>query len=64
MPPRKRRRSVTFAPNDSDGTSSRGFDSLSDGAPQTGEKTDSGVWDAFREEHHEGIDYFARNPRC
>ena len=62
MPPRKRRRSVAFAP-DNDDTSTREVDSPLDDAPPTEEKADSGVWDAFREEYHEGIVRFAHHPR-
>ena len=63
MPPRKRRRSVAFAPDDDDDTSTREADSPFDDAPPTEEKANSGVWDAFREEYHEGIVHFAHHPR-
>jgi hypothetical protein len=64
MPPRKRRRSVAFAPDDDDDDiSTREVDSPFDDAPPTEGKANSGVWDAFREEYHEGIVRFARHPR-
>jgi len=62
MPPRKRRRSVAFAPTDDDDTNTRRVDGPSDGAPSAVEKANSGVWDSFREEYHEGIFYFADRP--
>lgn len=67
MPPRKRRRSVAFAPtddDDGDDTSTGEIDGPSDGAPSAEEKANSGVWDSFREEYHEGIFHFAHYPRC
>jgi len=57
MPPRKRRRSVAFAPEDDD-NSTREVDSPFDDATLAEERANSGVWDAFREEYHEGIVYF------
>jgi hypothetical protein len=62
MSPRKRRRSVAFAPTDDDNTSTREPDSPSDNALPAEEKASSGVWDAFREEYHEGIVSFSRYP--
>jgi len=62
MPPRKRRRSVAFAPDDDD-ISTREANSPFDDAPPTEEKANSAVWDAFREEYHEGIVHFAQYPR-
>ena len=61
MPPRKRRRSVAFAPDD-EGASARESDSSLDDAPPAEEKANSRVWDAFREEYHEGIIWFACHP--
>lgn len=58
MPPRKRRRSVAFAPDDE--TSDGGLESPSDDVPQAEEKVDSGVWGAFCDEYHEGIANFTR----
>ena len=55
MPPRKRRRSVAFAPDDNGDASTREVGSPFDGAPPIEEKANYGVWDAFREEYHEGI---------
>ena len=56
MPPRKRRRSVAFAPTDDDNNTNAGeVDGPSDGAPSAEEKHNSRVWDSFREEYHEGI---------
>ena len=60
MPPRKRRRSAAFAPDDE--TSNRGLASPSDGVPQAEEKVDSGVWGTFCEEYHEGIAAFTPLP--
>ena len=54
MPNRKRRRSVAFAPDDDD-TTTRDEGSPIDGAPEAEGKANSGVWDAFCEEYHEGI---------
>ena len=62
MPPRKRQRSVAFAPADDDGTSTREVDSPSDNAPPAEEKASPEVWDAFREEYHEGIVRFVHHP--
>lgn len=62
MPPRKRRRSVAFAPDDDDGTSAREASSPPNGAPLAEEKVSSGVWDAFREEYHEGIVCVTHHP--
>ena len=64
MPPRKRRRSVAFAPDD-DGvdTSTREVDSPFDTVLPIEERANSGVWDAFREEYHEGIVRLAHHPR-
>ena len=63
MPPRKRKRSVAFAPGDDDCTSTGEVVSPFDDVPPAGEKANSGVWDAFREEYHEGIVCFSRHPR-
>jgi len=64
MPPRKRRRSVAFAPtDDDDNTSTREVDGPSDDAPSAEEKVNSGVWNSFREEYHEGIFHFVHHPR-
>lgn len=63
MPPRKRRRSVAFAPTDDDNTSTREVDSPSGDAPPAEETANPGVWDAFREEYHEGIVHFTHRPR-
>ena len=63
MPPRKRRRSVAFTSADGDDASAREVDSPSDDAPPAEEKANSGVWDAFREEYHEGIVRFTHHPR-
>ena len=63
MPPRKRRRSVAFAPTDDDDANAIGVDGPSCDAPSAEEKANSGVWDSFREEFHEGIFlYFANHP--
>ena len=63
MSPRKRRRSVAFAPTDDDNASTGEPDSPSDDALPAEEKANSGVWDAFREEYHEGIVHFVHRPR-
>jgi len=63
MPPRKRRRSVAFAPDDDGDASTKEVDSPFDDVPPTEEKANSGVWDAFREEYHEGIVCFAHHHR-
>lgn len=64
MPPRKRRRSVAFAPDDDDDDiNNRTADNPFDDGPPAEERANSGVWDAFREEHHEGIVCFARDPQ-
>jgi len=56
MPPRKRRRSVAFAPDDDDSISTGEVGSTSDDVLSTEEKVNSRVWDAFREEYHEVLE--------
>lgn len=64
MPARKRRRSVAFAPADNDNnTNAREVDGPPDGATPAEEKTNSRVWNAFCEEYHEGVVYFAHHLR-
>jgi len=64
MPPHKRRRSVAFAPDDDDDdTGTREIVSPSDDVPPAEDGANSGVWDAFREEYHEGIVRFVYHSR-
>ncbi|KAF9653022.1 hypothetical protein BDM02DRAFT_3182990 [Thelephora ganbajun] len=56
MPSRKRRRSVAFAPDGDDDTSTREVKSPSNDASPAEEKANFGVWDTFREEYHEVLE--------